>query len=714
VPDDSLPLDLETRLILETQARQQAERELARKTGELRAANRELAGMADELAEEVDSANQATFRAERRLWDAVAGMRNGFALFDADQRLVEANEAYRFFFTQLSLPMMVGDSFTTLATVLADSGIIMFEGKSRDEWLADITSWHRSSELSHRIIRMRGDVWLKAWAKHTPSGDTVSLIADISAAKRREGELLDAQQQAEAASRAKSAFLANMSHEIRTPMNGVVGMADLLCETSLSEEQQLFAETIRNSGEALLVIINDVLDYSKIEAGKLEMFPERFNLERCVHEVTLLLQPRAREKNLDLLIDYDMFLPAHYIGDAGRVRQVLTNLVGNAIKFTSEGFVLVRVVGIEGADGDTEIHVAVEDSGIGIPADKLEHVFGEFNQVDDQTNRKFEGTGLGLAITKRLISLMGGEIWVESTPGIGACFGFRIVLPSCVEDPGPVTSVDPALKRALIVDDLEVNRLILARQLGVLGLEVTSCDSAPAALDLVASDPAFDVILTDHQMPDMGGVELARELAARQAQVPVLLLSSGNAVPANVRAENLFAATLRKPILRGELCDALAALGTQPRGKVEKAVKPVAKRPAARRSLRLLTAEDNRTNQLVLSKMVRSLDVELDLANTGFEAVEMFRKGDYDLIFMDISMPEMDGIEATRNIRAIEAEQARAPIPIMALTAHAMSGDKERFLAAGMDDYLTKPLKKALISNKLDQVRANLPRATPS
>jgi signal transduction histidine kinase/CheY-like chemotaxis protein len=709
VPDDIPPPDVETRLILEVQARQLAESELARKTRELRAANHELASMADELADEVDDANLATVKADQRLWDAVAGMRNGFALFDADEKLIQANEAYKFFYTKLALPVDTGNTFGHLLTLLADSGIVVFEGKTKGDWLDDIISWHRSSDLSHRIIRIKGDIWLKAWAKQTSGGDTVSLIADITAAKRRERELLEARRQAEAANRAKSAFLANMSHEIRTPMNGVVGMADLLCETKLNEEQQLFAHTIRNSGEALLVIINDVLDYSKIEAGKLEMFPERFNLERCVHEVALLLQPRAREKNLDLLIDYDMFLPAHYIGDAGRVRQVLTNLVGNAIKFTNDGFVLVRVVGIESINGDAEIHVAVEDSGIGIAADKLDHVFGEFNQVDDQANRKFEGTGLGLAITKRLVNLMQGEIWVDSTLGKGACFGFRVALPTCSDTPAPVACVDPALKRALIVDDLEVNRTILVRQLGVLGMDVISCASAAAALEIIHRDATFDIILTDHQMPDMGGVELARELVARGIETPILLLSSSSTIAPNVLAENLFAETLRKPILRGELCDALARLGTKPRSKPVKTEKPVNRQASRRKTLRLLTAEDNRTNRLVLSKVVRNLDVDIDFANNGHEAVEMFRKGNYDLIFMDISMPEMDGIQATRKIRSIETSRMHAPIPIVALTAHAMSGDRERFLAAGMDDYMTKPLKKALIAAKFDEILSDLP-----
>ncbi|MES2142812.1 MAG: ATP-binding protein, partial [Pseudomonadota bacterium] len=258
----------------------------------------------------------------------------------------------------------------------------------------------------------------------TPDGGRVGLRFDVTDQRLQEAALHSARAEAEAANRAKSAFLANMSHEIRTPMNGVVGMAELLCDSALTDEQRLFAETIRSSGEALLVIINDILDYSKIEAERLNLYPEPFDLERTIHEVAMLLQPRAREKGIDLLIDFDMFLPTRFVGDPGRLRQVLTNLIGNAVKFTERGHVLVRVVGLETETGFQQLHVTVEDTGIGIAAHNLEHVFGEFNQVEDQSNRKFEGTGLGLAITRSLIERMAGEVWVDSELGTGSSFGF--------------------------------------------------------------------------------------------------------------------------------------------------------------------------------------------------------------------------------------------------------------------------------------------------
>ena len=512
-----------------------------------------------------------------------------------------------------------------------------------------------------------------------------------------------ARQEAEAANRSKSAFLANMSHEIRTPMNGIIGMADLLCETPLSEEQALFARTIRSSGEALLVIINDVLDYSKIEAGKMELFEERFNLERCVHEVVTLLQARARERDLDLLIDYDMFLPAHYHGDAARIRQVLTNLVGNAVKFTESGFVLVRVVGFESESGRQDIRIAVEDSGIGIAADRLEHVFGEFARADHPDSRRFEGTGLGLAISRRLVEMMGGEIWAESTPGEGSVFGFRISLPISAGDDEPKLKLDSALRRVMIVDDLEVNRLILERQLGFLGLEVASCASAEQALERIGGggcDHGFDLLLTDHQMPGMDGVALARALRKADPDLPMLLLSSASSPPPGAGEGGLFRACLRKPVLRRELCEGLAALGGRPAARAP--ARPAPAPPAATaRPLRVLTAEDNMTNQLVLAKMLADQPIELSFVGTGRAAVERVRAQRFDLILMDISMPDLDGVKATGLIRARERAEGAEPVPIIALTAHAMSGDEERFLAAGMDGYLTKPLRKARLTEAI-------------
>ena len=720
----------------ERRARLEAERLLELKSRELYEANMELAKYADDLSDEIEStqiefdavktkavtlenqttelgleldkANMAVFRAERRLWNGIEAIKDGFALFDSTDKLVAANSAYTGFLTFLEGEVRPGLSYERIIRTMAASGIVDFDGQSEESWCKLALKQHREQDATSSVVRLKGDHWLWASDRRTDDGDLVSLVCDITPTKRRERELNDARDQAEAANRAKSAFLANMSHEIRTPMNGVVGMADLLCETSLDGEQMQFAETIRNSGEALLVIINDVLDYSKIEAGKLDLFPEAFNLERCVHDVVKLMHPKAQEKNLDLLIDYDMFLPADYIGDVGRLRQVLTNLVGNAVKFTSQGFVLVRIVGMPVGDGRQEIHVVVEDSGIGIEPDKLGHVFGEFNQVDDQANRRFEGTGLGLAISKRLIAMMDGEVWVESTPGQGSCFGFKVSLPISDDRRADACPQDrPAYNKALIVDDLEVNRLILERQLGLLGLDVVCCATAPDALATLAQPGhGIDVVLTDHQMPELDGIWLARQLQMTQPDLPVILLTSNSGPARSYLEDGLLAGCLNKPILRKDLRGALLSGVAETAPVPAIAVKQPGPPTKLANRLRLLAAEDNRTNQYVLGKMVQSMDVDLDFANNGCEAVSKFKTGRYDVVFMDISMPDMDGIEATGLIRGYEAETGQNRTPIVALTAHAMTGDAQRFLDAGMDHYLTKPLKKAVIAEKLAEIKA--------
>jgi CheY-like chemotaxis protein len=478
-------------------------------------------------------------------------------------------------------------------------------------------------------------------------------------------------------------------------MNGVVGMAELLCDTGLTEEQRLFAETIRSSGEALLVIINDILDYSKIEAERLTLHPEPFDLERLIHEVAMLLQPRARERGLDLMIDYDLFLPTRFVGDAGRLRQVLTNLVGNAVKFTESGHVLIRIVGLETEPGSQQLHISVEDTGIGIAEDQLDHVFGEFNQVESAANRKFEGTGLGLAITKSLIERMEGSVWVDSELGKGSCFGFRILLP--VAEDQSAMQVPVSLRRALVVDDQFINRTILERQLVTCGMQVTLCRSGADVIAELESDRSYDVLITDHEMPEMNGLQLAEKLRSMGHDLPIVLFSSNPAAARDGSDKAQLSAVMQKPLLRSELYRRLREL-TAP--APQPAAPVVAPPPGDQRIMRVLAAEDNRTNQLVFRKMVKDLHIDLSFADNGREAVELFESFKPDLIFMDISMPEMDGKEAATAIRAIE-ETNGGHVPIVALTAHAMDGDDTLILAAGIDEYLTKPLRKTAITAAL-------------
>ncbi len=713
-------------LAQERRARLAAERLLEQKSRELFAANKKLAEHARLLSDEIivkrkeaktyqseaetlkgentqvradlHRANQQAVKAERRLWEALETIQDGFAVYNTRSQLVIANRAYMAMFDGLD-SIRPGATYEDILTIMADEGLVDIGFEQDEAWRARMLARWQTDRIEPVTLKLWNDSFVKLIDRRARDGDMVSLALNITDTIRYEQQLKEERSRAEAANRAKSAFLANMSHEIRTPMNGVVGMADLLCDTGLTEEQQLYAETIKSSGETLLVIINDVLDYSKIEAEKLTLNPEPFDLERTIHEVLLLLKPSAQSKGIDLMVDFDMFLPTRYIGDPGRIRQVLTNLIGNAVKFTLEGHVLVRVTGVGEASAEQhqDLHISVEDTGIGIAPDMLDHIFGEFNQVEDERNRKFEGTGLGLAISKRLIKLMGGEVWVDSVLGEGSCFGFRVTLPTDEAAPQPGRTGTGPMRTALVVDDLQINRMILERQLATMGLTVTTRRSGAEAL----SGPAgqFDLIVTDHQMPDMDGTELAAKLRARGETAPILLLSSAPSGVSARAAEVGITAVLQKPLLRRDLLNKVAQLGlemTEP----EPAAPPQPPEPLppdADRRVRVLAAEDNKTNQLVFSKMVADLPIELRFANNGREAVEAYEQISPDIIFMDISMPEMDGKEATRRIREIETRDQRRRTPICALTAHAMSGDGAEILAAGIDFYLTKPLRKAAI-----------------
>ena len=634
---------------------------------------------------------------QMRIWAAIEAIPDGFVLFDREDRLLTCNQRYRDIYAVSAPAMQPGAKFEDILRYGLTRGQHPGAVGREEAWLAERMEQHHNPGEPYEQLLCDGR-WIKSQDHPTPDGGRVGLRMDITPAKEQQAALLAAREAAEAANRAKSAFLANMSHEIRTPMNGVVGMAELLCDSNLNQEQRLFAETIRSSGEALLVIINDILDYSKIEAERLTLYPEPFDLERTIHEVTMLLQPQARAKRLDLIIDFDMFLPTRFIGDPGRLRQVLTNLLGNAVKFTAQGHVLIRVVGLEAEPGLHQLHVTVEDTGIGIAPEHLDHVFGEFNQVESASNRKFEGTGLGLAITQRLIERMEGAVWVDSELGKGSCFGFRVTLPVAEDAGAPHLPI--ALRRVLLVDDQFINRTILERQLQPCGIDTLSCRSGKEALEVLARDPGYDAVLTDHNMPDMDGLTLAVQIRALGLTMPIVLLTSD---PANVRGaagSDELAAVIQKPILRSALYRQLEMLSAAKPAPVAELVAEV---PQDLRQMRVLAAEDNRTNQLVFQKMVKDLDIDLVFANNGREAVELFQSFKPDLIFMDISMPEMDGREAAQAIRALEA--GRSHLPIVALTAHAMDGDADGILAAGIDRYMTKPLRKAAISGVIAEFR---------
>lgn len=708
------------RLAEERRARLAAERLLELKQAELSAANRKLGRHAKALSAEIVEtraenqrvksdltvAHQHIEIVERRLWHSIETIRDGFAVFDINNGLLMANRAYLSAFDGLE-EIVAGVSYARILQLMTEEGIVNTGDKTPAAWRSMMLERWEKPNPRPVVIQLWNEKYIRLIDRRGHGGDVVSLALDITDSVNYEKQLEAAQIRAESANRAKSAFLANMSHEIRTPMNGVVGMADLLTETDLNEEQRLFVDTIKNSGEALLVIINDVLDFSKIEADKIVLHSDGFDLERSIHEILIMLQGKAREKGIELILDYDIFLPSRFIGDQGRIRQILTNLIGNALKFTLQGHVLVRVVGIENNACETALTLTIEDTGIGIPEDKIDHIFGEFNQVDDEQNRQFEGTGLGLAISKRLIELMGGTIWATSQVDVGTCFGLSVTLKRDESDQEDMPNIQDRFARVMVAEGNDATAQILIRQMRVLGAEVTHASSHYAFCK--GFDADYDLVLCGSNFVDADPFELVEQAQAVAPKVPVVMVSATMVDIRNDPVGHHVRAFVPKPATRRGLVQALAgldpvAIRPMPISTTDDSQLPDTETiaaPAASK-MRILTAEDNKTNQLVFTKMVKGLDIELKFANNGLEAIELYRSYKPDLVFMDISMPKMDGKEATREIRRYEQTTGQH-VPIVALTAHAMNGDDADILAAGLDRYLTKPLKKDLILDAISE-----------
>ena len=599
------------------------------------------------------------------------------------------------------------DSHTVIAHLTGLNGVTGLSSGTSGATTFEVRMRHASGE--YRLIN-----WNAADLLADPSVNGYVLNGgDVTETRQAAKDLVAAHDAALVASKAKSQFVSMMSHEIRTPMNGVIGLTELLLQTPLSEEQEELAAGVKVSAESLLVIVNDILDFSKIEAGKLDIEESEFHIADVVGDVGRILAGTAHGKGVELLIDIEPDIPDALLGDGARIRQVLLNFGANAVKFTADGEVVIRVAVLHQNAERVALHFDVVDTGIGIAPQEQQRLFTAFTQADSSTTRRFGGTGLGLTISRQLVELMGGRLGLTSAPGQGSTFWFELSLRRADNVTASVRNADPRTlsgQRALVIDDNATNRRILRQQLLSWGVEAVEADSGLQALELAAEAAregrAFDLGIVDLNMPGIDGIEVARRLkadAATGSTTLFLLSSSGYHSEAAESHLNGFAASLTKPVRSSDLFDCLVT--TLDSGLTLETLEVSEPAKASVREPRglIMLVEDNRVNQLVGSKVLQNLGYDFAIATNGLEAVAAFRTTRFDAVLMDCQMPEMDGFEATGAIRYLEEFSAWGHVPIIAMTAAAMEGDRERCIAAGMDDFITKPVRLEVVSAVLER-----------
>ena len=638
---------------------------------------------------------------------------DGVLIYDRDETITYFNEALNQIMNTQGFEIKIGMTKETFLTKLYKSYPADFFDMSLEEWRENALTENALIKANDEHIEFTGRHYLKR-SRPISSGGQIILVTDVT-------DMQEAISGAQRAEKAKAEFLANMSHEIRTPMNGIIGMTELLALTELNQRQGHFVETISRSGNALITIINDILDFSKIEAGQAELDPAPFPLREAIEDVTALLSSSAADKAIDLLVRLNPELPQAFVGDVGRIRQILTNLVGNAIKFTHHGHVLIDVNGSV-IDDTAHLIITIEDTGIGIPAESLGGIFGKFKQVDGSTTREYEGTGLGLTISANLVELMGGTIKAESKVGVGSLFTINLALTVHEDIKQRVKpSINIIGSNILIVDDNEVNRDILSEQIKHWKCKSAAVSSAQKAMQVLKTantkNVKIDLIIADYQMPQMNGEDMFNAIRANSdfAEIPFIMLTSVNQDQMSKRLlKNGLNAILTKPARaslllntiteclyngnnRHSVTDPARVLGTEKKPADENANTQPAhqvdlEQPATSSDIDVLVAEDNETNQIYIKYLLEELGLSFKIVANGRQAVDKWKSLNPKVILMDVSMPVMNGYEATQAIRAFEDKTGQTPTPIIAATAHALKQDEERCLEAGMDDYISKPI----------------------